>query len=40
MADDALPRALGPVVLQARMRGSPEDFRVDEVDGFEALPSA
>ena len=35
MADDALPRALGPVVLQARMRGSPEDFRVDEVDGFE-----
>ena len=35
MADDALPRALGPVVLQARMRESPEDFRVDEVDGFE-----
>ncbi len=30
-----MPRALGAPVLQARMREAPEDFRVDEIDGFE-----
>jgi tRNA pseudouridine13 synthase len=30
-----LPRAHGPAVLSARFRVQPEDFRVDEIDGFE-----
>ena len=30
------PGAHGPAVLQARMRETPEDFRVDELDSFEA----
>ena len=30
-----LPRASGPAVLAARIRATPEDFRVDEVPGFE-----
>ena len=30
------PRAHGPAVLRARMRATPEDFRVDEIDAFEA----
>ena len=34
-----LPRALGDAVLRARMRESPGDFRVDELDGFEASGS-
>lgn len=29
------PRALGPAVLSARIRSSPEDFRVEELPGFE-----
>lgn len=32
----ALPRAHGAPVLRATYRGSPEDFRVDEIDGFDA----
>lgn len=36
-ADDApLPRAHGAPVLQARLRASPEDFVVEEEDGFAA----
>jgi tRNA pseudouridine13 synthase len=31
----ALPRAHGEPVLQARFRVEPEDFRVEEIDGFE-----
>ena len=38
MASD-LPRAHGAAVLSARMRALPEDFRVDEIDGFEASGS-
>ncbi|WP_395791991.1 tRNA pseudouridine(13) synthase TruD [Aquimonas sp.] len=34
-ADLSRPRALGPSVLSARIRSEPEDFRVDEVLGFE-----
>jgi len=30
------PRAHGPSVLRARLRAAPEDFRVDEIDAFEA----
>ena len=30
------PRAHGPSVLRARLRVTPEDFRVDEIDAFEA----
>ncbi|WP_052101248.1 tRNA pseudouridine(13) synthase TruD [Novilysobacter arseniciresistens] len=30
-----LPRAHGPAVLAARIRATPEDFRVDELPGFE-----
>jgi len=31
----SLPRAHGPAVLQARFRVFAQDFRVDEIDGFE-----
>ncbi len=31
-----MPRALGAPVLSARFRASPEDFLVEEIDGFEA----
>jgi tRNA pseudouridine13 synthase len=31
----AWPRALGAPVLSARIRATPEDFQVEEVDGFE-----
>jgi tRNA pseudouridine13 synthase len=34
-----LPRAHGEAVLKARFRVQPEDFRVDEIDGFEASGS-
>ena len=34
-----MPRAHGPAVLRARMREAPEDFRVDEIDAFEASGS-
>lgn len=34
-----LPSAHGDAVLSARMRSVPEDFRVDEIDGFEASGS-
>ena len=30
-----LPRAHGAPVLQARFRVAPEDFQVEEIDGFE-----
>ena len=30
----ALPRALGPAVLSARIRGTPGDFMVEELDAF------
>ena len=33
---NAAPRAHGPAVLSARLRATPEDFRVDEIDAFEA----
>ncbi|HKN78056.1 MAG TPA: tRNA pseudouridine(13) synthase TruD [Lysobacter sp.] len=33
---NAAPRAHGPAVLSARLRATPEDFRVDEMDAFEA----
>ncbi|TWI01064.1 tRNA pseudouridine13 synthase [Luteimonas cucumeris] len=36
---DELPRAHGAPVLTARFRASPEDFRVDEIDAFEATGS-
>jgi tRNA pseudouridine13 synthase len=32
---DALPRALGAAALEARIRSTAEDFRVDELPGFE-----
>lgn len=35
----ALPRAHGDAVLSARIRGVPEDFRVEEVDAFDASGS-
>ena len=38
-APAALPRALGPAVLHARMRVAPEDFRVEELDAFDASGS-
>ncbi|MGY0635012.1 tRNA pseudouridine(13) synthase TruD [Luteimonas sp. A478] len=34
-----MPRAWGETVLQAAMRSVVEDFRVDEIDGFEATGS-
>lgn len=39
MSDSDLPRALGAPVLSARFRASPEDFLVEEIDGFEASGS-
>ncbi|MEO5963272.1 MAG: tRNA pseudouridine(13) synthase TruD [Thermomonas sp.] len=36
---EALARACGASVLRARMRTTPEDFRVDEIDAFEASGS-
>ncbi len=33
---NSLPRAFGEPLLQARIRSKPEDFRVDEIDAFEA----
>ena len=39
MSTDLLARAHGAPVLKARMRVSPEDFRVDEIDTFEASGS-
>jgi tRNA pseudouridine13 synthase len=36
---DALPRAHGDAVLSAWMRSTPEDFRVEEIDAFEASGS-
>ena len=33
------PRAHGDAVLQGRLRATPEDFRVDEIDAFEASGS-
>lgn len=36
---NVLARAHGDAVLAARMRVTPEDFRVDEIDGFEASGS-
>lgn len=36
---NTLPRAHGPAVLAARMRSTPEDFLVEEIDGFEASGS-
>lgn len=39
MSVDTLARAHGAPVLNARMRVSPEDFRVDEIDTFEASGS-
>lgn len=39
MAVDALARAHGAPVLQARMRVASEDFRVEEVDAFDASGS-
>lgn len=38
-AAPAWPRAHGGPVLQARIRSIPEDFRVDEIDAFEASGS-
>ncbi|WP_028920456.1 tRNA pseudouridine(13) synthase TruD [Pseudoxanthomonas suwonensis] len=35
-ANDPGADAFGPAVLSARIRVSPEDFRVEELDGFEA----
>ena len=35
----ALPRAHGDAVLSARIRSVPEDFRVEEIDAFEASGS-
>lgn len=39
MSETDLPRALGAPVLSARFRASPEDFLVEEIDGFEASGS-
>ena len=36
MTSPALPRAYGPGVLEAGFRGTPEDFRVEEIDAFAA----
>ena len=36
---EALPRAHGEAVLSAWMRSTPEDFRVEEIDAFEATGS-
>lgn len=36
MSNEELPRAFGPAVLQARIRDTPEDFRVDELPSFVA----
>lgn len=36
---ETLPRAHGAAVLRARMRASVEDFRVEEIDGFDASGS-
>jgi tRNA pseudouridine13 synthase len=36
MSTPALPNAFGEPVLEARMRTTPEDFRVEELDGFQA----
>lgn len=38
-AAPSLPRAHGEAVLSARIRATPEDFRVDELPGFEASGS-
>lgn len=35
MSEPAWPRAFGAPVLSARIRSTPEDFRVTEIDGFE-----
>ncbi|KRA52281.1 pseudouridine synthase [Pseudoxanthomonas sp. Root65] len=35
MSDGGLPRAFGAPVLSARIRSTPEDFFVEELDGFE-----
>lgn len=35
MSGSAGPRAYGEAVLRARLRATPEDFRVDELPGFE-----
>lgn len=39
MSENELPRAHGAPALSARFRASPEDFRVEEIDGFEASGS-
>ncbi|TKR33792.1 tRNA pseudouridine(13) synthase TruD [Luteimonas gilva] len=39
MSEAELPRAHGAPALSARFRASPEDFRVEEIDGFEASGS-
>lgn len=39
MSEIDLPRALGAPVLAAQFRASPEDFQVEEIDGFEASGS-
>lgn len=39
MSEVDLPRALGAPVLMAQFRASPEDFQVEEIDGFEASGS-
>ncbi|MEH6417607.1 tRNA pseudouridine(13) synthase TruD [Pseudomonas sp. CGJS7] len=38
-AEPALPRANGEAALRARIRSAPEDFRVEELPGFEATGS-
>jgi tRNA pseudouridine13 synthase len=35
VSEPAWPRAFGSPVLSARIRATPEDFRVEEIDGFE-----
>lgn len=39
MSDAELPRAYGAPALSARFRASPEDFRVEEIDAFDASGS-
>ncbi len=39
MSETELPRAHGAPALSARFRASPEDFRVEEIDAFEASGS-
>lgn len=39
MSENGLPRALGAPALAAQFRASPEDFLVEEIDGFEASGS-